>query len=378
MADGSPGFALEDDGWEPLELVDPTSLFGRPVPTRRWIVEDWLPVGHVTINYGDGGVGKTLLAQQLLTACATGTPWCGLAVQRCRVLGLFCEDDKDELHRRQDRINASQGLNFGDLGDLKWASGVGQENALIRFDRTGRHHVTQRFEDLKQIAKSIEARLVVIDTAADTFTGSENDRAQVRQFIGHVLNGLAQSIDGAVLLNAHPSRSGMGRGGDMDGGSTGWSNSARSRWSLGRPVADDGEAIDETVRILTRRKANYASIGDTINLRWSDGVLLPPDTSANRFTAATRRAECEAVFLDLLARCDALRMAVSASKNAGNFAPRIFARRPDRKGFSAPDFDRAMASLFSQSRITLAEYGRKADRRQRIALVGAASASGLF
>ncbi len=84
--------------------IDPTTWHGVAVPEREWIVQDWLPVGHVTLLYGDGGVGKTLLAQQLMTSCATGSPWCGLAVQKCRVFGMFCEDDADELHRRQAAI----------------------------------------------------------------------------------------------------------------------------------------------------------------------------------------------------------------------------------------------------------------------------------
>lgn len=81
---------------EPMRIIDPCSLQGLIVPERQWIVQDWLPVGYTTALYGDGGTGKTLLAQQLMTSCTTGCPWLGLAVQRCKVLGLFCEDDEDE------------------------------------------------------------------------------------------------------------------------------------------------------------------------------------------------------------------------------------------------------------------------------------------
>jgi RecA-family ATPase len=359
-----------------LKLINPTTLFGRHVPPRRWIVEDWLPVGHVTINYGDGGVGKTLLAQQLATGCATGTPWCGLAVQKCRVLGLFCEDEPDEMHRRQDRINASLGLNFGDLGNLTWASGVGDDNALIRFDRDGTFQLTQRFEDLKSAAKTLGARLVIIDTAADTFTGNENDRGQVRQFIGHVLTGLAQHIDGAVLLNAHPSRSGMSRNGDMDGGSTGWSNSARSRWSLTRPVTEDGEVADDTARVLTRRKANYASIGDTVRLQWREGVLMPPQGSMDRFTSAGRQRDCEALFLIMLDRCEAQGRPLSSSRNAGNFAPKVCEKAPDREGYVGRDFDRAMEALFTAGIIESRPYGKPSRGTVKIARVAPADPAG--
>jgi RecA-family ATPase len=51
--------------------------------------------------------------------------------------------------------------------------------------------------------KANGARLVPLDTAADLFGGNENDRSQVRRFIG-LLNYLAIEIDGAVLLTNIP------------------------------------------------------------------------------------------------------------------------------------------------------------------------------
>ena len=74
-----------------------------------------------------------------------------------------------------------------------------------------------------EAALDLEARLVIVDTAADTFGGNENDRSQVRQFVSRALGSIAQKINGAVLLCAHPSRSGLSSG-EGDGGSTGWSN----------------------------------------------------------------------------------------------------------------------------------------------------------
>jgi RecA-family ATPase len=269
MGDGGRGYTVDErpPPYEPLRFISPTGLYQLPLPPREWIVEDWLPVGTVSLSYGDGGIGKSLLAQQLLTSCASGVPWCGLQVQRCRVMGLFCEDDEDELHRRQDAINTHHQIDFDELGDMRWASGVGQDNVLIRFESDGLPVMTERFNDLSKAAKQFGAKLVLIDTAADTFGGSENDRAQVRQYIGNALTKMARDIGGAVLVNAHPSRNGMKDGGTMDSGSTGWSNSSRSRWALTRPVVQDGEPPDPDARILTRMKANYSSIGDAIKLR---------------------------------------------------------------------------------------------------------------
>ena len=75
-------------------VVDPTTLDGVEIPERRWIVQDWLPVGYATLLYGDGGTGKTLLAQQLLTACAVGGSWLGMTAEKCKTYAFFCEDDE--------------------------------------------------------------------------------------------------------------------------------------------------------------------------------------------------------------------------------------------------------------------------------------------
>jgi RecA-family ATPase len=343
-------------------IIDPSTLYGLVVPVRRWIVPEWFPYGHATLNYGDGGVGKTLLAQQLMTSCATARPWCGLGVEQCRVFGFFCEDDADELHRRQVSICEAYGLSLADLGDMRWISGVGEDNLLVTFDQQGRLQLTARYAEILKGAKDFGAKMVVIDTAADTFGGNENDRSQVRQFIGTALNRLAKEIDGAVLLNAHPSRSGMSATGDMDGGSTGWSNSARSRWSLSRPKGEDGEPADTDERLMTRRKANYASIGDTIKLRWQNGVLVPAYAPVG-LSAMAERSRADIVFLELLAKATAEGRTLSDSKaSSSNYAPKLFASRPDRQGLRRHEFEAAMQRLFSTNKIRMIEYGRLSGR----------------
>jgi RecA-family ATPase len=360
MPDGSRGYTVDEGPppYAPLRFISPTSLYGLPIPSRDWIVEDWLPCGTVSLSYGDGGIGKSLLAQQLLTSCASGVPWCGLQAQRCKVIGFFCEDDEDELHRRQDAINAHHRIDFDELNDMRWASGVGQDNVLIRFESDGAPVMTDRFSDLSRAAKAFGAKLVLIDTAADTFGGNENDRAQVRQYIGNALTRLAREIGGAVLVNAHPSRSGMSSG-TMDSGSTGWSNSSRSRWALSRPAAQEGEVLDPDLRVLTRMKANYSSIGDVIDLRWTEGVLVSQasEKGPSRIDVVSRKTEIENTFLALLDRAAEQGRPLSPSKNAGNFAPKIFADQPDRKGFNAKEFRFAMEVLLADGRIEMEPYG---------------------
>ena len=43
-----------------------------PPPPRRWLVQDWLPAGRVTLLAGQGGIGKSRLALQLSAGIASG------------------------------------------------------------------------------------------------------------------------------------------------------------------------------------------------------------------------------------------------------------------------------------------------------------------
>ena len=350
----------DDSEAAPLEIIDPSGLDGVPVPERHWIVDDWLGYGYTTALYGNGGIGKTLLAQELLTATATGRPWLGRRVERCRSLALFCEDDLDELHRRQERINRALGCEFSDLCDMRWISGAGADNAFCGFDQRGSMSIFPRFYEIERAAMAHGARLLVLDNAADLFAGNENDRGQVRRFI-NLLTGLALRCEAAVLLLAHPSRAGLASG-SIDGGSTAWHNSVRSRWALAPEAGEDGCPSEGLV--LSRPKANYAPGTDSvIRLRWAAGVLAAADAPASGGGHVARAAR-EQVFMTILARCEQSGVLLSESRNASNFAPRIMGKRPDREGYGKKDFEIAMHALFAASRLAVIDY-RDANGRPR-------------
>lgn len=76
-----------------------------PVPPREWLLDQWFPTKAVSALFGQGGVGKTLLTQQLANCVAMGKPFLGIETRRMPVLAVFCEDDIQELSRRQLYIN---------------------------------------------------------------------------------------------------------------------------------------------------------------------------------------------------------------------------------------------------------------------------------
>ena len=63
-----------------VKIASMADLRGR-APERKWIVQEWIPSGVVTGLYGDGEVGKTLLALQLQASMALGRKWLGVPVE---------------------------------------------------------------------------------------------------------------------------------------------------------------------------------------------------------------------------------------------------------------------------------------------------------
>lgn len=270
---------------EPLALLDPRAWTREP-PPRRWIVPDWIPRSHVTGMYGDGGVGKSLLAQQLLTSTALTLPWLGLETAGGRALGLFCEDSSDELERRQADINRALGIAPENLENLRLLSRLGEDNALFAFDGD-RGSTTPLFDRLNATCARWRPALIVLDTAADLFAGNENDRPKVRAFIGSCLGRLARDYDAAVVLCAHPSASGLASGSGT-GGSTAWNNTLRSRLYLTQPTSGaDQPAANPNHRILSRMKANYAPREGRIEIEWQAGAFGILDPNRSHEDAAT-------------------------------------------------------------------------------------------
>jgi RecA-family ATPase len=277
---------------------------------------------------------------------------------------MFCEDDEAEVHIRLKAILDGYAAPFQSVDGMAWAARTGQENVLMSFPTSGNEpgKPTRVYHELRRRVLGMGARLVIVDTVADTFGGNENFRSQVRGFVG-LLRNLANEIDGAVILTAHPSVAGQQTGTGLSG-STAWNNSVRSRLYLTRPPAKEGEG-DPDARLLKRMKSNYAGVGDEIKMTWQNGVLVS-DTPAGPLDRAIMENRAGAVFLELLKWHRSTESNVSATKQSRNYAPNTFAKHPDRQGVSKAAFEAAMHRLLRDKRIVVETYGRPSDPKARL------------
>jgi RecA-family ATPase len=367
LGDGRGGLNFRDVAAHAIKVpgrVDIGPWAGKEPEMRKWLVDHLIPEGSVTTLYGDGGIGKSILGVQLLVACALERQWVGRTTRACKALAVFCEDSEDELHRRFHAACGHHGADPGDLVErLELFCRPGLDNSLVSFrDPWGPGEPTEFLGQLHNLAIDHGAELIVLDSLHDFFTGNEVSRTQARQFIGE-LNALARECRGAVVLIAHPSLSGLNTGSGTSG-STAWSNAVRSRLYLTSPSDDEDAAAANGLRVLKTMKANYAGHGDAIRLRWQDGVFVPEAApgEGGGMVASLERGRLDKIFLACLDAVLAQGRAASDSRNAGNYAPKVFAKMPQAAGAKAPELEAAMARLFAAKAIRMGECGKRPNR----------------
>lgn len=342
---------------------------GRAIAEREWIAVDWIPRHQVTLLMGDSGIGKTTVALQLAAAVALGKPWLGTETTRCPVLAILCEDEPDENQRRMRDVAALYGVNFRDLADLEVLvpeedDDECEDTSLMSFDQfNGEGKTSLYYHRILRRAQWIGAKLIILDTLADFFSGDENKRRHVFQFMT-LMKRLARAIDGAVVICGHPSRAGMSQG-TGESGSTHWKARARSFLYLERTKDEDG-LPSTTRRTLTRLKSNYAAAGEAIRLEWDRGAYTPEGGNADfvdRLDRAARQKHLRDAFLFALRKLSAQGRNVSHSRQAANYAPKVMQGLPEFEGFGRNDIETAMKSLFDDGLIEAnAVVGRKPNR----------------
>ncbi|MER9685891.1 bifunctional DNA primase/polymerase [Mesorhizobium sp. M0139] len=344
-----------------LNIRSAASFADQEKPVRQFVVADLIPDKNVTTLNGDGATGKSLLAMQLCVAMSSGSRWIGRDVKPGPALYFSAEDDEDETHIRLKDICAGENLALDTLGGLHVAVMAGKDCLLAVAGENDAAVLkkTKLFSTLRATLAELRPALLVLDNLADIFGGNENVKSLARQFIG-MLRGLAIEFDCAILLLAHPSLSGMASGSGSSG-NVAWNNSVRSRLYLQRDKDDAGVEIDPNVRILETKKANYAGIGQELEMRWEAGRFVA--TAAFEFgdvegmeDPETKVERAERVFLEMVDRFNKEKRHISPSKGA-NYAPMLFARHHRHAGVPERFFEIALNSLLEKGSIEVVTVG---------------------
>lgn len=302
------------------ERVSISDLFSSPPEAQRFLIDRILPCGVLTLLGAHGGAGKSMLALTAAVCLATGKPFVGMAVQKCRVLFYSGEDPAPVIRRRLAKICRYMGIDLHELA-----------GNLVVLDATERPilyngQVTAAFDALRLDIAEFKPGVIIVDNASDVYDANEIDRARVREFI-RLLTSLGKGYNAAVLLLAHVDKNTAKDGHSSEGysGSTAWHNSARCRLFL---TSNGGRLT------LEHQKSNFSLLSSPIHLKWTDdGLLIQTDAPGG--------ADDKATVLRLLSDAYARGVFVSAASNSPNNAYRLLSVYPEfpqglnSKGLSA-------------------------------------------
>jgi len=373
--DGRPAEPKKGNGADgpphPPKLVtaplDWPALATQQPPDRQWAIKGWVGFGHVTLLVGPGGIGKTLLAQQAASCLALGRPFIEKIERPHRCLMWACEDDHDELWRRQVALSrwCKAGLEeFHDVFTIIPRHGL--ENSLVSTE-FGKLMFTPRIAELSEQAADLHAEVVILDNVGQLYGGGENDRHAVTVF----MNALAGALPGkAIILLAHPSRS---QGSEFSGSSA-WENVARTRLYFGASLPGEkpetnGEPTDD-VRYLSRRKANY-SPKDWRRMTYADGALTPddPEILEGGMIGQIREKRAERVVIAGIQRLTTLGVHCTDGKRSPYFLPKQLAEYKLDEGMTSSELGSAMRAMILDKKIERQNIGKDKNRNEVVALV---------
>lgn len=346
--------------------LDWRALERQELPERQWAIEHWLGMGYVTLLAGAGGTGKTLIAQTLGSCVALGHEYLDCVPAKRRVLMWACEDDHDELWRRQWAIAKWLAVPLSEFDDrFLIHSYDGQEVALAGLSNQ-RLVSTPMLRELREQIGDYKADVVLLDNVARLYAGSENDRHQVTSFIS-MLTAAAAPTKAAVLLLGHPGKA----AGSEYSGSTAWEGAVRARQYLGRTLpdaekAEEEDSADDGLRYLCRRKANY-SARDWRRLQFRDGVMVPEapvPTGAKVGTEFARDIVTHAV-----RKLATMGIYGVSSTSSANYLPKLASQYKLLERLSKKEFTVAMRSMQSDAVLVMTVVGKYANRNPRQGLM---------
>lgn len=136
--------------------------------------------------------------------------------------------------------------------------------------------------------------------------------------------------------------------------------------------AEPGEQPDGDLRQLEFKKNQYGPRSENIVVRYQNGLFLP-ERGLSNLDKATREAEAERLFIDLLKRFSDAGRNLSCSVSSPNYAPKVFAAEAEAKGarLRKTDLEEAMRRLFADKKIVVETYGRPSNPHERIVVKNA-------
>jgi len=336
-------------------------------PEREWLIGGLIPMGAVSALFGQAGIGKSYLCQQMITALAMGFNSFGEVPEgkRYRVLAMFCEDDRNELIRRQKRICKSYRIGMRDLeGYLYTHTFTETDSYLFKTTRDG-VTTTAAFNRLLETIAQVKPQLLLLDNIGKILAGSKLQE----EAIGELITRLTRLCkDMAILLIGHTGKP------NEDGktteyyGSVAFNNHVRFRSFL--------ERLEDGYVKLSAMKNNYGDTTYTLNAKFDGSIFeVVSDDVLKREKAALKDLSIDAgkvAILEFIKSQTMLNIFYSEStKSTKNIVKAMIASDDYaiHKGIDKRFLDTAVIRLIAENKIKSEVVGKDASRNKLIGLV---------
>jgi AAA domain len=350
-------------------ILDWRSLVENEPPPFAWIIDHWLSF-HPTLFAGSGGVGKSLLAQALGSSLALGIDYLGSVPEPKNVLIWSCEDDHDELWRRQVAICRHFGKPLDSLNGRLWIDCRRGLDSVLYAQDHGMLSAQPALKFLRQQVNDWKIDVLFLDNASQVFGGNENDRHHVTRFV-NALTGLRSPLCPVIL--GHISRA----LGSEFSGSTAWENAVRMRLFLGNKLPDqkpdEEEHSDDTQRFLCKRKTNY-TVQDFRRFTYQNGLLIPDALEPHQGNGSSdlystlRRKNAETAILEAV-KALASKSIWGSGSIGPNFLPSLIIRYGLVGSLTKREVSEAVDRLVMQGMLVRAVVGKLNNRMPRFGLV---------
>ena len=150
-------------------LINWQTFWTQDFPPEDWLIKPIIPRNQLVTIFAPGGTGKSLLALYIAAGIATGRNMFGEDNQPISVLYMDYEMQQAQLFERLTAMGYNKDIN---LTNLHYAS----------LPPIGSLDTSEGAKQICDLARAVQAQLVIIDTFSRAVEGAENDADTVRNF----------------------------------------------------------------------------------------------------------------------------------------------------------------------------------------------------
>lgn len=241
----------------------------------EWVLPGYIPKSAITILAGDGGLGKTSLWVNIISAISAGqrsileydVPDFAVT-EPSRVMFFSAEDSLPKVLRRKLRVSGANMKNIVslDLSDSRFSE--------ITFNSTFLGELLENYKPVLCVFDPLQA-----------FLGENIDmsrRNQMRRCLEKLI-GWGEKYGTAFLIICHTNKSNSttARGKIAD---------SADIWDIARSVLFLGSTLEQNVRYISQEKNNYAPLAATVEFIRDGDTLKFKEGNEKRFSFYAREA----------------------------------------------------------------------------------------